>query len=105
MAFAENLKQLAPVTDVERLELLDAGGTVVAAIENRPGQTGSLAVYHHLAKRHGSINKAAALEGLDLYAEHTRDAEHNPGKHPNIDRLFAVIRDDLALEARIRLKA
>jgi hypothetical protein len=104
MAFADNLKQLTPVTDIEKLELLDAGGKIVAAIENKPGQAGSLAVYHHLVKRHGSINKAAALEGLDLYAEHSLDAEQNPGRHPNIDRLFGVVRDDLVLDARIRPK-
>jgi len=28
---------------------------------------------------------------LKIYAEHTQDAEENPGKHPNIDRLFEVI--------------
>jgi hypothetical protein len=101
MAFAENLKQLAPVTEIEKLELFDAGGKVVATIENKPGQAGSLAVYHHLVKRHGRIAKAAAVEGLGLYAEHTADAEQNPGKHPNIDRLFSVIRDSLSLEAKI----
>jgi len=30
---------------------------------------------------------------LSLYAEHTADAEDNPGKHPNIDKLFNVIED------------
>ena len=34
-----------------------------------------------------------------------RDAEQNPGRHPNIDRPFGVIRDDLALKAKIRPKA
>ena len=24
------------------------------------------------------------MEGIDLYAEHTDDAQDNPGKHPNM---------------------
>jgi len=28
---------------------------------------------------------------LKLYAEHTEDAQINPGKHPNIDRLLDVL--------------
>ena len=70
------------------------------ASENKPGQAGSLAVYAALAAKHGSINAAAAAEGLEAYAEHTTDAEANPGKHPNIDRLIDVIRADLTLIAR-----
>ena len=91
MAFADNLKQLPKVSHLEALKLLDAEGTVVAAIENKPGQAGSLAVYNHLAQLYGSINAEAARKGLELYAEHTEDARQNPGKHPNIDRLIGVI--------------
>ena len=58
-------------------------------------------VYHHLLKKHGSINKEAAKEGLKIYAEHTQDAEDNPGKHPNIDRLFGVIETGEMLTASI----
>lgn len=104
MAFAENLQQLTSVENIEKLELIDAHGKVVATIENKPGQSGSLAVYHHLFRRHGAINASAAMEGLTLYAEHTNDAERNPGKHPNIDRLFAVIEHSLFLEARIHAR-
>lgn len=99
--FAENLKSLAPITDIQRLELVDASGTCVAAIENKPGQQGSLAVYRHLHQHHGRIDAAAAREGLDLYAEHTADARTNPGKHPNIDRLIAIADGAAALIARI----
>ena len=100
MAFADNLKALPPVAHLAALELVNAAGELVARIENKPGQAGSLAVYAALAAKHGSINAAAAAEGLQAYAEHTADAEANPGKHPNIDRLIDVIRADLTLIAR-----
>ena len=90
MRFAEVLSTLPPVSHLAALQLLDAQGQVVATLENRPGQAGSLAVYHALAQRHGgAITPAAAAEGLALYAEHTADAQAFPGKHPNIDRLIA----------------
>ena len=91
MAFADNLKQLPAVSHLVALQLLDAAGGVVATLENKPGQSGALAVYAALAARHGSINAAAAQEGLDLFAEHTASARVHPGSHPNIDRLLAVI--------------
>lgn len=91
MAFADNLKQLPPITHLAALQLLDAAGGVAATIENKPGKAGSLAVYAALAGKHGSINAAAAQEGLDLFAEHTLDARAHPGKHPNIDRLLEII--------------
>lgn len=91
MSFSDNLKQLPSVAHLSALQLIDATGAVVATIENKPGQAGSLAVYAALAERHGAIDAAAAQEGLDLYAEHTADARAFPGKHPNIDRLLSVI--------------
>ena len=91
MAFADQLKSLPAVTHLAALHLSDAQGVAVATIENKPGQAGSLAVYHALAQRHGGrITPAAALEGLEIYAEHTADARAFPGKHPNIDRLLAL---------------
>ena len=63
---------------------------MIATIENKPGQTGSLVVYAALAALYGgSITPAAARLGLEWYAEHTQDAQAHPGKHPNIDRLRA----------------
>lgn len=90
MAFADNLKDLPKVSHLEAIQLLDAEGTEVARIENKPGQAGSLAVYNHLAQLYGAITPDAARKGLDLYAEHTADALQNPGKHPNIDRLVGL---------------
>jgi hypothetical protein len=93
VAFAENLKALPGVSHLASLQLLDAEGQLAATIENKPGQTGSLAVYNHLAQLYGAITAEAAKKGLELYAEHTADAQAHPGKHPNIDRLLALLAD------------
>ena len=100
MAFADNLKQLPKVSHLSALQLIDAEGVVVATIENKPGQTGSLAVYNHLAQLHGAITVDAAKKGLDLYAEHTTDAQAHPGKHPNIDRLISIISSNSVLRVK-----
>ena len=97
MAFAENLKQLPKVSHLEAMELIDGAGEVVARIENKPGQAGSLAVYNHLAQIFGAITPDAARKGLELYAEHTVDARAHPGKHPNIERLFGLVERDQTL--------
>ena len=90
MNFAARLKQLPATTHLAALQLLGTDGQVLATIENKPGQTGSLVVYAALAALYGgSITPAAASLGLDWYAEHTADALAFPGKHPNIDRLLA----------------
>jgi hypothetical protein len=101
MAFADNLRALPPIAHLAGIELLDARGQTVATIENKPGKSGSLAVYAGLASRHGDIGPAAAREGLELFAEHTADARANPGKHPNIDRLLALIDSGETLKVRI----
>mgnify|MGYP003347618280 FL=1 len=90
MNFTERLQQLPPVSHLKALELLDPQGQVVATIEHKPGQIGSLTVYAALAAQHGgAITPEAARLGLDWYAEHTTDAKAHPGKHPNIDRLLS----------------
>lgn len=99
MAFAENLKQLPRVSHLAAIHLLDAEGNVAGIIENKPGQTGSLAVYNHLGQIFGAITAEAARKGLDLYAEHVDDARQNPGKHPNIDRLL-----ELAAAGKVMLR-
>lgn len=101
MAFADNLKALPSVAHLAALELSDAAGAVTARIENKPGQAGSLAVYAALAAKHGSINPAAAAEGVAIYAEHTADARANPGKHPNIDRLLAITTEAQSLQVKL----
>ncbi len=90
MAFADNLKQLPRVSHLAAIQLLDSEGAIQGTIENKAGQTGSLAVYNHLGQIYGAITSEAARKGLDLYAEHVADARQNPGKHPNIDRLIGL---------------
>ena len=89
--FAEILKTLPGVSHLAAMNLLDSNGQLVATIENRPGQAGSLVVYNHLAQVYGAITPEAARKGVELYAEHSEDARLQPGKHPNIDRLFGLI--------------
>lgn len=100
-SFSEVLQQLTPTDGLSRLELLDAVGQVVAAIENLPGTQGSFRVYHHVAQARGVIDADAAREVLELFAEHTADARLHPGKHPNIDRLFEIAEGNLCFEVRV----
>ena len=91
--FAANLKKMPGISHLAAINLLDADGDFVAAIENKAGSQGSLAVYNHLAQTYGAITPDAARKGLELYAEHAEEARQHPGKHPNIDRLLALIDD------------
>lgn len=90
MAFADNLKPLPGISHLAAIKLFDGEGNEVALIENKPGQAGSVAVYNHLGQTFGAITADAAKKGLEIYAEHTADAQAHPGKHPNIDRLIAI---------------
>ncbi|WP_291518749.1 DUF2322 family protein [Acidovorax sp.] len=89
MQFSDRLKQLPSASHLAALHLLAADGQVLATIENKPGQTGSMVVYAALAALYaGRITPQAATLGLEWYAEHVADARAHPGKHPNIDRLL-----------------
>jgi len=88
--FSENLRQLPSVDGLARIDLVDAGGAVLASIENQPGKQGSLAVYQYLGQSFGKLDAAAAEHGLQIFAEHTADARNRPGAHPNVDRLLAI---------------
>lgn len=90
MQFSDRLRQLPSAQHLSALQLQAHDGTVLATIENKPGQAGSLAVYHALGALYGGrIGPMAATLGLEWYGEHTADALQHPGKHPNIDRLVA----------------
>jgi len=88
--FKDNLQQLPPIDYVQRIDLLDANGVVIASIENQPGKQGSLAVYQYLKQRFDILDGKAAEHGLALFAEHTADARSRPGAHPNVDLLLMV---------------
>ena len=98
--FALNLKKLPGISHLAAINLLDAEGNVQDAIENKPGSQGSLSVYNHLAQTYGAITPDAAKKGLELFGEHSEDARAHPGKHPNIDRLLALIEENRTLRTK-----
>jgi hypothetical protein len=98
--FSDNLALLPSKDTVAAIELADQSGAPVATIENKPGQAGSLRVYGWLSDTLGAITPEAAELGLKIYAEHTQDARANPGKHPNIDRLFNIKTADQTLQVK-----
>jgi hypothetical protein len=100
--FSDNLALLPPADAVAAIELIGPAGAPLGLIENKPGQAGSLRVYLWLAQQFGAITPEAAQLGLRIYAEHTADARNNPGKHPNIDRLFAIESGEQALQVAVR---
>jgi hypothetical protein len=85
--FSENLAQIPEQPTLAALELKDGAGNVVAKIENKPGQAGSLRVYAWLATQFGSITPEAASLALKIYAEH-------------IDRLFQIQSSGQALSVQ-----
>lgn len=99
--FKENLQQLPPIDGVQRIELLDGTGEMVASIENQPGKQGSLAVYQYLKQAFGILDQTAADHGLAVFAEHTADARNRPGAHPNIDRLLDIVAGGGALNIEV----
>lgn len=102
MAFADKLATLPKIDKIKTLQLYGGKHSeLLGEIANQPGQTGSVAVYYHLGVKYGAISPKAAREGLELYAEHADDARQHPGKHPNIDRLFAIIESGDFVSVRV----
>lgn len=95
--FKDNLRQLPSIDGVQRIDLIDGKGAVVASIPNEPGKQGSLAVYQYLEQAFGTLDAEAAEHGLAVFAEHTADARNRPGAHPNIDRLLAIVAGEAPL--------
>lgn len=95
MDFKTLLDTLPSIEHLTGLTVMD-GETPVHHIPAVAGKLGSLRVYHALAQAFdGKLDRTCAEKGLQLFAEHTADANLNPGKHPNIDLLFAVIEHQL----------
>ena len=100
--FADILKNLPVIDDIASITLYSGDSdTPVDIIENKPGKAGSVAVYNALLQEFGTLNADAANKGLELYAEHVADAKANPGKHPNIDRLFEIIEQQSEMRMEI----
>ena len=100
-SFKENLSLLPAIETLAKIEIMDAGGEVIASIENQPGKQGSLFVYQYLSQEFGVIDVEAAQHGLAVFAEHTVDAKARPGAHPNIDHLFKVVEGGGTLSLRL----
>jgi hypothetical protein len=99
--FKDNLALMPSIDGVERVDLIDQTGAVVATIENQPGKQGSLAVYQYLGTAFGAVDVEAAEHGLAVFGEHTPDARNRPGAHPNIDRLLEIAAGGEALQVAI----
>lgn len=93
--FAENLSVLPILDGMRVMQLQNSNGETQGLIENKPGSAGSFRVYHFVARKWDGLGPEAAREALEIFAEHTQDAKQHPGKHPNIDRLFEIIAQDL----------
>ena len=100
--FKDNLAQLPAIDGIERIDLIDGKGAIVATIENKPGKQGSLAVYNYLKQTFGTLDAKAAEHGLAVFAEHTADARNRPGAHPNVDRLQAIVDGGEALRIEVK---
>jgi len=113
--FADNLKKLPSVDNIERIDLYRQGATEddwepMGFIENKEGKRGSLAVYADLVDYANTVgnenilHSAEGLQGMGLFSEHTEDARNNPGKHPNIDRLIDVFDGRYVMKVEIKYK-
>lgn len=101
--FSDVMLKIDTAENVQEITLFDSNNEAAGSIPNMPGKSGSVRVYYHLYKQFGSISVEAATEGLSLFAEHTADAKENPGKHPNIDRLFNIINDAKPLTVKVTM--
>lgn len=99
--FREILETLEDSSGVKGIKLFDQDKNLIGSIPNKPGTQGSIRVYHHLHKIFGKIDVNAAIEGVKLFSEHVADAENYPGKHPNIDRLFEIIENEMVLTVKL----
>lgn len=101
LTFKDNLQQLPPIDGVQRIDVCDGQGAVVASIENQPGKQGSVAVYQYLQQVFGILDAKAAEHGLLVFAEHTADARNRPGAHPNVDRLLDIAGGAASMQIKV----
>ena len=98
MNFQDYLATFPPIDHLTGLDVQDADGKTVHHIPAVQGKLGSLKLYNALAERfNGRLDKEAAEQGLIWFAEHVADARAHTGKHPNIDLLLQVQKENLRL--------
>lgn len=96
MNFKDYLATFPSIEHLNGLDVCDENGNVVHQIPAIEGKLGSLKLYNALAQQFdGTLNAAAAEQGLTWFAEHTEDALQNPNKHPNVDLLLRVKNEHL----------
>lgn len=99
MRFQDYLAQMPSVHHLQGLEVQDEQGKVIHVIPAIEGKLGSLKLYYALTKQFsGCLNKESAQQGLIWFAEHVEDAKKFPNKHPNIDLLLCVEKNDLVYQ-------
>ena len=101
--FQDILKQLPDVDHIKEIKILNQKGNQSEIILNQPGSSGLIKIYNQLFLIFGELNTEAAIEGLNLYCEHVKDAEDNRGKHPNIDRLLDIIKSKETFKIEIEI--
>lgn len=93
--FAETLAKLPHVDNIKQIEIYDQYDNLVNTIPNADGKRGSLRLFNYLATLYDNkFDHITAMKGLDLFCEVTKEAIHNPGKHPNIDLLLELANDE-----------
>ncbi|QLB13754.1 hypothetical protein EV697_11012 [Bisgaardia hudsonensis] len=94
MEFKDKLIELPTIEHLQGINI-QLGDQLIHHIPAVQGKLGSLKVYNALAQEFdGILDMKTAKKGLMLFCEHTEDAKLNPGKHPNIDFLIEVIKQD-----------
>lgn len=92
MQFKDFLATFPDIGHLSGLNVLDENGEIIHHIPAIEGKLGSLKLYNALAEKFaGQLNVESATQGIEWFAEHIEDAKQNPGKHPNIDLLLAVV--------------
>ena len=99
--FKEILKTLDDISHLKGFNLFDESNNPIGSVLNKSGTQGSLRVYNFLWVNFNKINIEAAKKGIELFAEHAIDAKNNPGKHPNIDRLFQIIEYESVIQMKV----
>jgi diaminopimelate decarboxylase len=64
-------------------------------VENTPNTKKSLQIYAHITTNDGCVGLKQAAEGLEIYGEELRaETNENPARHPGIERLERIVRED-----------
>lgn len=106
MNFKDYLASMPSIEHLQGLNVLDSRHQVVHHIPAQESKLGSLKLYYALAEQFsGSLNAKAAEQGLIWFAEHVEDAKQHVGKHPNIDLLLRIQKEQLVYQLQAIEKA